>query len=165
MMTIMSRPYADLREPSSLEWRNRCYYLPSPTGAGRSRSPPPSAAQVGTHETEGQVPSTRCALSSTMMLMSGKVEERISKTELRLRMEDFEDSLSRIHFEVNGRNLSFTPSRTVANGQDQQWFVFDDPPLQQGLNTILLLLEGIATPDPWPSIQQCEILVLTSDLT
>ena len=61
--------------------------------------------------------------------------------------------------------LPFTPSRTVTNSQGQQWFVFDDPPLRQGLNTILLVLEGIKTPDPWPSVQQCEILILTSDLT
>ena len=80
-------------------------------------------------------------------------------------MEDLEDSLDRIHFEVNGMTLPFTPSRTVTNSQGQQWFVFDDPPLRQGLNTILLVLEGIETPDPWPSVQQCEILVLTSDLT
>ena len=95
----------------------------------------------------------------------GKAEGRIVKTELRLRIEDLEDSLDRIHFEVNGEILPFTPSRTVTNSQGQQWFVFDDPPLRQGLNTILLILEGIETPDPWPSIQQCEILVLTSDLT
>jgi hypothetical protein len=94
----------------------------------------------------------------------GKTEGRIVKTELRLRMEDLEDSLGRIHLKVNGRTLPFTPSRTVTNSQGQQWFVFDDPPLQQGLNTILLLLEGIKTPDPWPSVQQCEILALTSDL-
>ena len=95
----------------------------------------------------------------------GKTEWRIKKTELRLRVEDVEDSLDRIHLEVNGRALPFTLSRTVTNSQGQQWFVFDDPLLQQGLNTILLLLEGIKTPDPWPSVQQCEILVLTSDLT
>ena len=76
-------------------------------------------------------------------------------------MEELEGSLDRIHFEVNGKILPFTPSRTVANSQDQQWFVFDDPPLQQGVNTILLILKGIKTPDPWPSVQQCEILVLT----
>ena len=81
----------------------------------------------------------------------GKAEGRIVKTELRLRMEDFEDSLDRIHFEVNGSILSFTPSRTVTNSQGQQWSVFDDPPLRQGLNTILLVLEGIETRTPGPA--------------
>ena len=66
-------------------------------------------------------------------------------------MEDVEDSLYRVHFEINGMILPFTPSRIVTNSQGQRWFVFDHPPLRQGLNTILLLLEGIKTPDPCPA--------------
>ncbi|RKU34480.1 hypothetical protein C6496_20005 [Candidatus Poribacteria bacterium] len=154
----------DLREPSSLERRNRCYYLPSPTGTGRADhrlQVPRKLALMG----RGAGPEHAMRLIVHDDVESGKVEGRISKTELRLRMEDLEDSLDRIHFEVNGRSLSFTPSRTVTNSQDQQWFVFDDPPLQQGLNSVLLLLEGIETPNPWPSVQQCEIVVLTNDLT
>ena len=91
----------------------------------------------------------------------GKAEGRIEKTELRLRMADFEDSVDRIHFEGNGRALPFKPNRTVTNSQHQQWLVFDQPSLRQGLNTILLVLKGIKTPHPWPSVQQCELLVLT----
>ena len=154
----------DLRETSSLEWRNRCYYLPSPTGAGRADhrlQVPRKLALVG----RGAGPEHAMRLIVHDAIDGGKAEGRIGKTELRLRMEDFEDSLDRIHFEVNGKVLPFTPSRTVTNSQGQQWLVFDNPPLQQGLNTILLLLEGIETPDPWPSVHQCEILVLTSDLT
>ena len=77
---------------------------------------------------------------------AGKAEGRIEKTELRLRVEDVEGVLDRIHLEVNDKSIPFTPRRTITNSQDQQWFVFDDPPLRQGLNTILLLLEGIKTP-------------------
>ena len=152
----------DLREPSSLERRNRCYYLPSPTGAGKADhrlQVPRKLALMG--RGAGSEHAIRLIVHDD--IEGGKAERRIRKTELRLRMEDFEGSLERIHFEVNGRILPFTPSRTVTNSQDQQWFVFDDPPLQQGLNRILLLLEGIETPNPWPSVQQCEILVLTSD--
>ena len=154
----------DLREPSSLAQRNRCYYLPSPTGAGGAdhrTQVPRKLALMG--RGAGSEHAMRLIVHDD--IEGGKTEGRIKKTELRLRVEDVEDSLDRIHLEVNGRTLPFTPSRTVTNSQGQQWFVFDDPPLQQGLNTILLLLEGIKTPDPWPSVQQCEILVLTSDLT
>ena len=154
----------DLREPSSLAQRNRCYYLPSPTGAGGAdhrTQVPRKLTLMG--RGAGSEHAMRLIVHDD--IEGGKTEGRIKKTELRLRVEDVEDSLDRIHLEVNGRTLPFTPSRTVTNSQGQQWFVFDDPPLQQGLNTILLLLEGIKTPDPWPSVQQCEILVLTSDLT
>ena len=154
----------DLRDPSSLAQRNRCYYLPSPAGAGRADhriQVPRKLVLMG--RGAGSEHAMRLIVHDD--IEGGKTEGRIVKTELRLRMEDVEDSLERIHLKVNGKVLPFTPSRTVTNSQGQQWFVFDDPPLQQGLNTILLLLEGIKTPDPWPSVQQCEILVLTSDLT
>ena len=154
----------DLREPSSLERRNRCYYLPSPTGSGGADhrlQVPRKLALMG----RGGGSEHAMRLTVHDDIDGGKAEGRIVKTELRLRMEDLEGSLNRIHFEVNGRILPFISSRTVTNSQGQQWLVFDDPPLRQGLNTILLVLEGIETPDPWPSVQQCEILILTSDLT
>ena len=152
----------DLREPSSLERRNRCYYLPSPTGSGGADhriQVPRKLALMG----RGADSEHAMRLTVHDDIDAGKAEGRIEKTELRLCMEDLEDSLDRIHFEINGMTLPFMPSRTVTNSQGQQWFVFNDPPLRQGLNTILLVLEGIKTPDPWPSVQQCEILILTSD--
>ena len=152
----------DLREPASLERRNRCYYLPSRTGGVDHRTQVPrKLALMG----RGAGPEHAMRLIVHDDIDAGKAEGRIEKTELRLRVEDVEGALDRIHLKVNGRSVPFTPRRTITNSQDQQWFVFDDPPLRQGLNTILLLLEGIKTPDPWPSLQQCEILVLTSDLT
>jgi len=40
------------------------------------------------------------------------------------------------------------------------------PPVQQGINTILVVLEGMKTPaeyagrgGPWPTIHNCEIIV------
>lgn len=154
----------DLREPSSLERRNRCYYLPSPAGAGRADHRPQVPRKLALMG-RGAGPEHAMRLTVHDDIEGSKAEGRIRKTELRLRVEDLEGSLDRIHFEVNGKILPFTPSRIVTNSQGQQWLVFDNLPLQQGLNTILLVLEGIETPDPWPSVQQCEILVLTSDLT
>ena len=153
-----------LKEPASLERGNRCYYLPSPAGVGRAdhrAQVPRKLALMG----RGAGPEHAMRLIVHDDVEGGRVEGRIEKTELRLRVEGVEGSLDRIHLEVNGRSVPFTPSRTITNSQGQQWFVFDDPPLRQGLNTVLLVLQGIKTPDPWPSVQQCEILVLTSDLT
>lgn len=150
----------DLREPSSLEQRNRCYYLPCPAwdrGADHRRQVPRKLALMG--RGAGSEHALRLVVHDD--IEGGKAEGRIEKTELRLRMADFEDSVDRIHFEVNGRALPFKPNRTVTNSQHQQWLVFDQPPLRQGLNTILLVLKGIKTPHPWPSVQQCELLVLT----
>lgn len=152
----------DLREPASLERRNRCYYLPSRTGGVDHRAQVPrKLALMG----RGAGPEHAMRLTIHDDVEGGRVEGRIEKTELRLRVEDVDSSLDRIHLAVNGKSLPFTPSRTITNSQGQRWFVFDDPPFRQGLNTVLLVLEGIKTPDPWPSVQQCEILVLISDLT
>jgi len=150
----------DLRDPSSLERRNRCYYLPAPPNRGGGPDHriqmPRKLALMG----RGAGPEHAMRLIVHDDIEGGKAEGRIEKTELRLRVEDLENSFDRVHFEVNGRVLPFTPDRTVTNSQDQQWLVFDDPPLRQGSNIVLLLLEGLGTPDPWPSVQQCELLVL-----
>ena len=151
----------DLREPASLGQRDRCYYLPSRAGGADHRTQVPRKLAL---RDRGAGPEHAMRLTVHDDIDDGKAKGRIKRTELRLRVEDVEGSLDRIHLEVNGKALPFTPNWTVTNSQDQQWFVFDDPPLRQGLNTILLILEGIETPNPWPSVQQCEILVLTSDL-
>ena len=153
----------DLREPRSLERRNRCYYLPAPPnrggGPGHRIQVPRKLALMG----RGAGPEHAMRLVVREDIEKGKAEGRIEKAELRLRMEDLEGSQGHIRFEVNGKVLPFEPDGTVTNSQGQQWFVFDDPPLRRGINTVLLVLEGVETPDPWPSVQQCEILVLSGE--
>ena len=152
----------DLRNPASLERRNRCYYLPSPMGGGgpdHRTQVPRQLALIG----RGAGPEHAMRLVVHDDVEAGRAAGRIEETELRLRMEDYDDSLDRIRFEVNCEPLRFAPSRTLENSQGQEWLVFDDPPLRQGLNTVLLVLEGIKTPDPWPSVQQCEILILAGN--
>ena len=152
----------DLREPSSLERRNRCYYLPSPpgsSGADHRVQVPRKLALMG----RGAGPEHAMRITVHDDVEGGKATGRIEKTELRLRIEDHEESQDRIHLEVNGKMLPFEPDRTLTSTQEQQWLIFDDPPLSQGLNTILLLLEGSKTPDPWPSVQQCELLILAGE--
>ena len=79
----------DLREPSSLERRNRCYYLPSPTGSGGADhrlQVPRKLALMG----RGGGSEHAMRLTVHDDIDGGKAEGRIVKTELRLRMEDVE---------------------------------------------------------------------------
>ena len=150
----------ELRNPSSLARRNRCYYLPSPSrnaGADHRQQLPRQLSLIS----RGAGPEHAMRLTVHDDVEGGKAEGRIETTELRLRVADYESALDRVHFEVNGTALAFQPSRTFTDKQGREWLVFDDPPLRPGLNTILLALEGVETPDPWPSVQQCEILLLT----
>jgi hypothetical protein len=152
----------DLREPRSLERRNRCYYLPAPPHGGgpdHRIQLPRKLALMG----RGAGPGHALRLTIHDDIEGGKSSGRIAKTELRLRLENLENSQNRIHFEVNGKVLPFEPDGTVTNRQNQQWIVFDDPPLRQGFNSILLILQGIETPTPWPSVQQCEFLVFAGE--
>ena len=99
----------DLREPSSLARRHRCYYLPSPAGAGRADhriQVPRKLALMG----RGAGPEHAMHLTVHDDIEAGKAEGRIVKTELRLRIEDLEGLLERIHFEVNGKVVPFAPS-------------------------------------------------------
>ena len=85
-----------------------------------------------------------------------------SKAELALetRGTSYEGCLDRITSSVNGREVELDPKRTVVNSRGESWLCVENPPIVNGVNRILLLLEGETAPDPWPSVQQCEIHVL-----
>ena len=51
-------------------------------------------------------------------------------------------------------------SALQANSKGDSWIVVENPPVTAGVNRILFLLEGERTPDPWPTVQQCEIDVI-----
>ena len=95
-------------------------------------------------------------------LDAGRADGRIRRTELRLRLTDYEESKERLHLAVNGRRLPFTPDRTVANAASDEWLVFDDPGLREGSNSVLLILDGAATPKPWPVLHSVEAMVVCS---
>lgn len=150
----------EFRDPAALEQKLRCYYLPAPPWGGGGYSDhrlqvPRKLALIG----RGAGPEHAMRITIREDVEGGKASGRIGKTELRLRMTDFEESRERIRFEINGKSFPFKPDRTVANSRDESWLVFDDPPLFRGVNRILLNLEGASTPIPWPRVENCEILV------
>ena len=98
-------------------------------------------------------------------IAGGLAQGRIKKTELRLRLTDHEESMGRIRCEVNGEPIDLASARKITNSSGEQWLAVDNPPVQGGENTVLLVLQGErpaqgAYPkEPWPTVHQCEILV------
>lgn len=90
----------------------------------------------------------------------GLKEGRIKKTELRLRLVDYENCLDRIICEVNGQRLELDPEKSVSNRLGETWMIVDNPPLKKGENAFLIVLEGIRTPDPWPELKQIEVRLI-----
>ena len=149
----------ELKDPALLAHRNRCYYLPSPhhnPGADHRLKLPRKLGLQGRGAGSGHA----LEIAVRDDIAKGRTEGRVVSTELRLRLTDWEESVGRLHLEVNGHRVDFAPQRRVQNSRGQEWLVFVDPPLVTGVNKVLLLLEGIVTPEPWPSLEQCEILVL-----
>ncbi|MAE59816.1 MAG: hypothetical protein CMJ49_00510 [Planctomycetaceae bacterium] len=150
----------DLCDPDRLERRSRCYYLPSPDwdpGPDHRLQVPRKIALIGRGAGAGH------AMRITVHddIESGKASGRIAKAELRLRTWDLDPVLDRVRFEINGESVLLDTAGRIENGHGNWWYVFDDPPLRQGVNTVLLLLEGGETPpEPWPTVQQCEIVLL-----
>ena len=92
-------------------------------------------------------------------IAAGLAEGRVKKTELRLRLTDHESSMDRIRCELNGQKIDVGSAHKISNSSDQEWLVIDNPPVRQGENIILMILEGLKTPDPWPTLQQVEVIV------
>ena len=152
----------DLRDPQALARRDRCYYLggpPSASGWGDHR--PVLPRRLALHG-RGAGDGHALRVSITDDLDAGLADGRIRRTELRLRLTDYEASKERLHLAVNGRRLPFTPDRTVANGAGDEWLVFDDPGLRAGSNAVLLILDGASTPKPWPVLHSLEAMVVCS---
>jgi hypothetical protein len=146
----------DLRDPEVLARRQRCYYLPAPDhspGGDHRLQLPRKLALVG--RGAGGEHALRLTVHDDNSGRAG----RIAPTQLRLRLVDADHVTDRLRFEVNGQPLAFAPSRRLSNSRGEEWLVFDDPPLKEGVNTVLLLLEGMVTPEPWPSLERCEIVV------
>ena len=152
----------DLREPDALASRNRCYYLggpAQPSGWGDYRPVLPRRLAL-----RGRGAGAGHALHVTIDddLEAGVADGRIRRTELRMRLTDYEASQERIHLAVNGRRIPFAPDRTISNGAGDEWLVFDDPGLRAGSNAVLLILDGASTPKPWPVLHSLEAMVICS---
>ena len=162
--------YRDLADPKTLERLSRCYYLNERQDLGdHHRQVPRKLAIVG----RGAGPGHAMHLKVEDDIAGGLAEGRIASTELRLRLTDYEQSLLRIRCEVNGEPVDLCAARKIESSSGDQWLVVDNPPIHQGENTVLVLLEGFKLPEgttmkepgvggssPWPTVQQCELLVL-----
>ena len=157
----------DLADPAVLGQRQRCFAAKGDRiggnvnyAAGDQRPQLPRRLAVA-----GRGAGARHAVHLTIAddVSAGQADGRISRTELRLRLSDHEQAMDRIRCEINGRALDLSPSGSVSNGQEQTWMIFDSPPLRVGDNSILLMLDGVKTPDPWPVLGGCEVVVFGRD--
>jgi hypothetical protein len=93
---------------------------------------------------------------------AGLADGRILGTELHLRLTDCEACMDRIFCRVNDRDVSLADAAKLEN-QFGTWFVVENPPIRSGENLVLMGLDGLQTPDPWPTLHQCEVMVLECD--
>ena len=160
--------FRDLADPETLKNLNRCYHLNGAKGSGDyNPQVPRNVALVG--RGAGQGHAMRINIEDD--ITAGLADGRIKNTELRLRMTEYETSLNRIRCEVNGNLMELLSGRKITNTSGEEWLVLENPPIHQGDNTILILLEGYRPPtgwtlkgsnvgDGWPTVQQCEIRVI-----
>ncbi len=153
------RVLTELRDPDALARRDRCYYLAGPPQPGPAADHRPVLPRRLALRGRGAGAGHALTITVRDDLHEGLAAGRIRSTELRLRLGDHEGSTERMHLAVNGRRIPFTPDRTLTNSRGDEWLVFDDPGLQEGSNSVLLILEGASTPRPWPSLLDCEIVV------
>ena len=95
-------------------------------------------------------------------IAAGVADGRVVGTQLRLRLTEHETCRERIFCTVNDQAVSLDGAATVEN-QHGCWLVVENPPIQRGENLILVGLDGLMTPNPWPTLHQCEVLLLGCD--
>ena len=146
----------DLGDPRALATLDRCYYLDSRgTHVDHGIQVPRKLAVLGRGAGAGHAMS----LEINDDIAAGLAEGRIKKTELRLRLTDHENSMDRIRCELNGQKIDLGSAHKISNSSDQEWLVIDNPRVRRGENIILVILEGLKTPDPWPTLQQVEVII------
>ena len=146
----------DLGDSKALAALDRCYYLDSRgTNVGHGVQVPRKLAVLGRGAGAGHA----MHLEIYDDIAAGLAEARIKKTELRLRLTDHENSMDRIRCELNGQRVDLSSARKISNSSGQEWLVIDNPPVREGENIILVVLEGLKTPDPWPTLHQVEVII------
>lgn len=155
----------DLGDAKALAKLDRCYHAENRANNYSGDYPaqvPMMLSLVG----RGAGPAHAIQIRVDDDIAAGLADGRIKKTELRLRFSDTEKSFDRILCEVNGSKLDLSSASTIKNSKGEEWLVLGNPPVKNGINTILVVLEGIKTPaehkqrrDPWPTLESCEIIV------
>ena len=157
----------DLADPKALPTLDRCYHL-CPKGYGGDYEPqiPRKLSLRGRGAGEGHL----LSLQIEDDVEAGLAEGRIWKTELRLRLSDYEANFDRIICQVNGQSMDLASAKTLRNSEGDEWLVVDNPRLKKGLNTVLVVLDGAESPTGWklqmpgvgkgwPTLHQCELLI------
>ncbi len=161
----------DLADPERLSRLNRCYNLCALKHAGDFEAQIPFKVSI---RGRGAGPLHAMRLCVADDVEEGLASGRIRKTELRLQLREHEMSLDRLTCEVNGTSFDLGAARSIENSSGASWLIVDDPPLINGENRVLVLLEGIQSPSGWhrtgpgvgpnwPTVEKCELLVFCSE--
>ncbi|MAE66952.1 MAG: hypothetical protein CMJ18_22055 [Phycisphaeraceae bacterium] len=153
----------DVTRPDALAASTRCYTVTSSMiGPNRSYAhgdPRPKLPRQLPILAFGSGPRHAVPVRVADDVEAGLAAGRIKKIELRLRLTDHEDCMDRIVCEVNGERVDLNDRPTVSNRWDDTWIQVDDAPVVQGGNNVLVALDGHQVPDPWPVLNQCEIVL------
>lgn len=162
----------DLADPERLAKLNRCYNLCPVKYLGDFEAQIPFKVSL---RGRGAGPLHALRLCVEDDVEKGMSSGRIRRTELRLKLTDIKLNLDRLTCEVNGTKFHLETARSVANSTGDAWLVVDNPPLVNGENHVLVLLEGTHSPagwhrsgpgigPNWPSVEQCELVVICSNI-
>ncbi len=161
--------FAELASVEALTRLDRCYYAATRELNHHGDYPPQVPYKLSTIG-RGAGPANAIRIRVDDDIPGGLADGRIKKIELRLRFTNTQKSFDRIRCEVNGTQVDLSSATTIKNFRGQEWLVLENPPVKNGINTILLALEGMKTPaeytgrgGPWPTIHNCEIIVRCED--
>ena len=133
------RAIAELASEAALSRLDRCYYAATRELNHQGDYPPQLPYKLSTIG-RGAGPANAIQIRVDDDIAAGLAEGRIKETELRLRLTDIQESFDRIRCEVNGSKLDLSSGTTLKDSRGDEWLVLDNPPVQQGINTILVVL-------------------------
>jgi hypothetical protein len=156
----------DLGDPEALGSLDRCYQQ-EPAGylGDHVNQVPRKLALAG--RGAGEEHAMRFQLEDDVE--GGLASGRIRKTELRLRLTEYEENFARIVCQVNGRPMNLQEAGRIQNSKGEEWLVVDAPPIRQGENSVLVMMDGSESPRGWqkapgvgrgwPTLHQCELVI------
>ena len=158
----------DLGNQSRLANLDRCYQLASAGYAGDYAAAVPRKLAL-TGRGAGTEHAMRIHIEDDVE--NGFTEGRIKKTELRLRLTEYEQHLPRLICEVNDKPINLANTGKISNADGDEWLVIDNPPVRRGENKVFVAMEGFESPTGWtlkgpgvglgwPTLHQCELLII-----
>ena len=157
----------DLTDPDVLARKNRCYCVTDECVVKNPSyfpgDPRPQVPRKLSLIRRGAGDAHALWLDVEDDIPAGLADGRIKKTELRVRLVDHEKCMDRIVCKINGKPVELNGAPTISNRWADTWICVANPPIVSGRNTILILLDGHKNPDPWPSVEQCEVLVICEE--